>query len=247
MTILFISDLHLSEAHPEITQCFLHFLNEEAPKASALYILGDLFEFWIGDDEDTPLQQVVATHLNELHALGIPIYFIHGNRDFLIGKNYAKRAGMQLLPETVVIDLFGTPTLIMHGDTLCVQDMQYQKFRKKVHNPVLQWLFHQLPLRIRQKIGLKIRQASQSKNKEKSIEIMDVDQNEVNRVMEAYQVNQLIHGHTHRPAIHEVTFSHPSNRLNHNGKRIVLGDWYTQGSILICHPDGFKLETRKFI
>ncbi len=240
MTILFIADLHLSPSHPDITDCFFRFMEQEAPSASALYVLGDLFESWIGDDEETPLQCDVANAFKTLSAKGVPIYFIHGNRDFMIGKRFAKSAGMTLLPEHHVIDLFGEPTLIMHGDTLCIQDEAYQRYRKKVHNKFTQWLFRRLPLSTRQKIGQKIRSSSSSNNQEKPQEIMDVDQNEVTRVMQAYGVKQLIHGHTHRPNIHTLSIG------TDLAQRIVLGDWYTQGSVLACTPEGCTLEARKF-
>lgn len=241
MTVLFISDLHLNPLNPEITDCLLLFLTQEAPKADALYVLGDLFEFWIGDDDMTPLHQTVADAFFALNRCGVPIYYIHGNRDFLIGKQFAKAAGMILLPEHYVIDLYGTPTLIMHGDTLCVQDTSYQKYRKKVHNPFLQWLYSCLPLSKRRKIGDKIRQNSSAKNTAKSAAILDVDAQEVIRVMVESGVTQLIHGHTHRPEIHAVPLGFAQ------GQRIVLGDWYSQGSVLVCNQEGCELETREIL
>ncbi len=240
MTIIFISDLHLSVDKPKITACFFKFLNEEAINCSALYILGDLFEAWIGDDDKTLLHDEVAIELSKLKQKGVALYFIHGNRDFLIGKQYAERAGFTLLDEAEVIDLFGTPTLIMHGDTLCIQDINYQAFRKKVHSPYLQWLFRRLPLFIRKKIGLALRKGSQEDQAHKSIEMMDVDQKEVSRIMGHYKVTQLIHGHTHHPGIHSVKFG------TRQGTRIVLGDWYEQGSILVCNTKGYELQTRQF-
>lgn len=240
MTVLFISDLHLSPSHPEITHCFLRFLKEDALNASALYVLGDLFEAWIGDDDDTPLHSDVANAFRALTDSGVPVYFIHGNRDFLIGKRFANAAGITLLPEQQVIDLFGEPTLIMHGDTLCIQDEAYQNYRKKVHNPLIQWLFFRLPLSLRRRVGEKLRAGSAKSNQAKSQDIMDVDQDEVIRVMQTQQVSRLIHGHTHRPDIHS---------LRVNGKpaqRIVLGDWYSQGSVLTCTEAGCSLETRAF-
>lgn len=239
MTVLFISDLHLSPLEPKITDCLLLFLEQEAPKAEALYVLGDLFEFWIGDDDITPLNQTVADAFLALNRKGVPIYYIHGNRDFLIGKQFAKAAGMILLPEHHVIDLYGTPTLIMHGDTLCIQDKGYQKYRKKIRNPFLQWLFYRLPLPRRRKIGDKIRESSNARNSEISAAILDVDAQEIVRVMLENNVTQLIHGHTHRPDIHTVQLN------TTQGQRIVLGDWYTQGSVLICDQNGCKLETRE--
>ncbi|PML81001.1 UDP-2,3-diacylglucosamine diphosphatase [Enterovibrio norvegicus] len=240
MTVLFISDLHLSPSHPDITDCFYRFLNDEAPLASALYILGDLFEVWVGDDDDVPLHHEVAAALKVLSDKGVAIYFIHGNRDFMIGKRFAKASGMTLLPEHTVIDLFGKPTLILHGDTLCIQDEGYQRYRKKVHNPFAQWLFMRLPLSYRKNIGSKIRKGSTESNQQKAEDIMDVDHDEVSRVMASENVMTMIHGHTHRPDIHTFSIG------NDLAQRIVLGDWYTQGSVLACTKDGCKLETRSF-
>lgn len=239
MTVLFISDLHLNPANPEITDCLLQFLVQDAPSADALYVLGDLFEFWIGDDDMTPLHQTVADAFLALNRQGVVIYYIHGNRDFLIGKAFASAAGMILLPEHYVIDLFGTPTLIMHGDTMCIQDKGYQKYRKKVRNPVLQWLYSRLPLAKRRKIGDKIRENSSAKNAQVSACILDVDADEIIRVMTQYGVTQLIHGHTHRPDIHLVPLG------STQGRRIVLGDWYTQGSVLVCNQLECELQTRE--
>lgn len=253
MTILFISDLHLGPSYPKITDCLLRFLEDEAPKASALYVLGDLFEFWIGDDDLTPLHQTVIAAFQALSEKGVPLYFIHGNRDFMIGKAFAKTAGITLLPEHFVMDLFGTPTLIMHGDTLCIQDESYQKYRKKVHNPVLQFFYSCLPLSFRRKIGDKIRKRSEEKKgKVQSSPIMDVCQDEVIRVMSEEGVTQLIHGHTHRPDIHVVPLKidhgddQKHSQEDHQGRRIVLGDWFTQGSVLRCNEDGCTLETLPF-
>lgn len=241
MTTLFISDLHLGAAYPQITKCLLHFLEHDAPKASALYVLGDLFEFWIGDDDLTPVHQTVINAFKALSQKGVPIYFIHGNRDFMIGKAFAKTTGITLLPEHIVIDLYGVPTLIMHGDTLCTQDESYQKYRKKVHNPVLQFFYSCLPLSFRRKIGDKIRQSSElKKSKDQSSTILDVDQDEVIKVMSDVGVSQLIHGHTHRKDIHAVSLS------NGQGRRIVLGDWFTQGSVLKCDQGGCTFETLDF-
>lgn len=240
MTVLFISDLHLSPSHPEITACFLRFLKEDATKASALYVLGDLFESWIGDDDTTPLHTTVSNAFKTLSDTGVALYFIHGNRDFLVGKKFADASGMTILPQHSVIDLFGKPTLIMHGDTLCIQDEAYQRYRKKVHNPFIQWLFFRLPLSVRRRIGEKLRAGSAKSNQQKSYEIMDVDQDEVKRVMQECNVTQLVHGHTHRPAIHDISLG------TDLAQRIVLGDWYTQGSVLVCTEQGCQLQTRQF-
>ncbi len=240
MTTLFISDLHLSADRPDITQCFLSFMEQETQHIDALYVLGDLFEMWIGDDDDSPFHQQIKHAFKQLTDRGTPCYFIHGNRDFLIGKRFAKETGMTLLPEHHIANLYGIPTLILHGDTLCIADEAYQKYRKKVHNPCLQWLFSCLPLNTRQRIGNKMRSGSSQNNQQKSAEIMDVTASEVERVMAQDGVYRMIHGHTHRPDIHELTV---------NGQpavRIVLGDWYDHGSVLVITPDDYQLETRQF-
>ncbi|WP_256383015.1 UDP-2,3-diacylglucosamine diphosphatase [Photobacterium toruni] len=240
MTTLFISDLHLSAERPDITACFLRFMAEETHHIDALYVLGDLFEMWIGDDEDSPFLRQVKQAFKTLTDAGTPCYFIHGNRDFLIGKRFSRQTGITLLPEHTVVDLYGTPTLILHGDTLCIEDQAYQRYRKKVHNPVIQWLFARLPLSYRVKVGDKFRSNSGKNNQTKSQSIMDVTQTEVVRVMRDANVTQMIHGHTHRPDIHDFDID------GMPAQRIVLGDWYDHGSVLIYDHDGYQLETRKF-
>lgn len=236
----FIADLHLSADRPDITQCLTEFLLNEAPHADALYVLGDLFEAWIGDDDINPFTTKVAAGFKALSDKGVPIYFIHGNRDFLIREDFAKRAGMTLLPERTVIDLYGKPTLIMHGDELCTRDVEYQKFRKKARGwwwPRLMLLF---PLSKRREIARKGREKSQSNTSNLNLAIMDVTPKEVVKAMESSQVSRLIHGHTHRPAIHDLTLS------SGEAQRIVLGDWYTQGSVLTVSKTELNLEQREF-
>ncbi|WP_116473503.1 UDP-2,3-diacylglucosamine diphosphatase [Zobellella maritima] len=237
---LFIADLHLSQARPDITAAFLRFMAEEAPRADALYILGDLFEFWIGDDEPNPLHTSVSEACRACVEQGTPIYFVHGNRDFLLGREFAGRAGVTLLPEHSVVELYGKPALVMHGDTLCIDDRDYQRFRRITHWPWLQWLFRRLPLSWRLKVADCMRNTSQNANQAKSMSLMDVTQLEVERQMAQYHVELLIHGHTHRPAIHQLTLDGKAAR------RIVLGDWYTQGSVLEVTPTGVELQTRAF-
>lgn len=236
---LFIADLHLSAQRPDITQAFLVFLQQHAVAADALYILGDLFEVWIGDDNPEPLLDTVATALKQL-SLQLPVYFIHGNRDFLLKQAYAKRAGMTLLPQHCVVDLYGTTTLIMHGDSLCTLDLKYQKFRRWWNQPWWQWLMLSLPLRFRQHLARQARAKSAvAKAQYKatgSANIMDVTPEEVVRVMTAYQVNHLIHGHTHRPAVHTVNLPNGQTAC-----RYVLGDWYTQSSYLAVSADAWQL------
>lgn len=226
MATLFIADLHLHTEEPAITAGFLHFLDGVAREADALYILGDLFEAWIGDDDPNPLHQRVASAIRALVDSGVPCYFIHGNRDFLLGKRFARESGMQLLPQEIVLDLYGRKVLIMHGDTLCTDDAGYQAFRAKVHQPWLQTLFLALPLFIRHRVAAKMRAGSRAANSSKSLAIMDVNQQAVIEAMEKHRVQWLIHGHTHRPAVHQLTANDAP------AWRAVLGAWHSEGSMI---------------
>ncbi|GGD08975.1 UDP-2,3-diacylglucosamine hydrolase [Franconibacter daqui] len=235
MATLFIADLHLCAEEPAITAGFLRFLAGEARQADALYILGDLFEAWIGDDDPNPLHAQIAAAIRTLVESGVACYFIHGNRDFLLGKRFARESGMQLLPEEKVLNLYGKRVLIMHGDTLCTDDVGYQAFRAKVHQPWLQTLFLALPLFIRKRIAAKMRAGSQSANRVKDMAIMDVNPQAVAETLERHRVQHLIHGHTHRPAVHG---------LKANGEpafRYVLGAWHTQGSMIKVTAESIEL------
>jgi UDP-2,3-diacylglucosamine hydrolase len=226
MSILFISDLHLDEARPRIVDLFMQFLAHDARGAEALYILGDLYESWIGDDDDAMLAGRVGYALRALHDSGTSVCFMHGNRDFLLGEDYAARAGMTLLADPVVIDLAGERTLLMHGDTLCTDDVEYQKFRTLVRNPQWQRQFLAKPIVERREFAAQARGESRKQTATKAAEIMDVNQKEVESAMRNHGVRRLIHGHTHRPARH---------RFDLDGivaERIVLGDWYEQSSVL---------------
>ncbi|MGF1756792.1 UDP-2,3-diacylglucosamine diphosphatase [Photobacterium sagamiensis] len=240
MTTLFIADLHLSAERTEITDCFLSFMQQEARGADALYVLGDLFEMWIGDDDNSPFHQQIKDAFKQLTDSGVPCFFIHGNRDFLVGSRFSRETGVQMLPQHSVIDLYGTPTLILHGDTLCTLDEAYQRYRKKVHNRFIQWLFFRLPLSYRQRIGDNIRNSSSQNNQTKNMTIMDVTPDEVTKVMAEHNVLNMIHGHTHRPDVHTLTVDGKA------ATRIVLGDWYDHGSVLVCRPEGNRLEKRDF-
>lgn len=237
----FISDLHLSEDRPDITDCLIRFLKGPALQADALYVLGDLFEYWLGDDDITPLSLSVSGGFRELADRGIPVFFIHGNRDFLMRNKYAAECSMTLLPEQKVIDLYGTPTLIMHGDELCTLDTDYQRFRLKARGWWWPRLVLSLPLFIRKKIAENGRKKSQTKQQNIAMHITDVTQDDVVNSMTEHGVNRLIHGHTHRPAIHDFEV---------NGKpaqRIVLGDWYDQGSMLRVDSEHLDLQNVKLV
>jgi len=241
MTTLFIADLHLDPARPDITRLFGGFLDGAARKAQALYILGDLFEAWVGDDDPSDTGEFVAAHLAALSGRGVPVYFMHGNRDFLLGADYARRAGMQLLADPTVIDLHGRRALLMHGDTLCTGDLAYQQFRMQTRDPAWQARFLSQPLGARLAFAQQARAASQARQGDLrdagTMEtITDVAPGAVHDALLGHGVDLLIHGHTHRPAVHA---------LDVDGRactRIVLGDWYEQGSVLRADVDGIRLE-----
>lgn len=231
MTTLVIADLHLNEQEPAITAGFLRFIQEQAVHASQLYILGDFFDYWIGDDDPAPLHKTVADALKALSECGVKIFFIHGNRDFLLGARYAKQCGMTLLPQTQVIEAEGQRILILHGDTLCTDDTDYQHYRKRVHTKWIQRLFLWLPLSVRLKIAKKMRAGSQSANQQKTEAIMDVNQGAVIDTFRQYKTQWMIHGHTHRPAVHDICIDGETHL------RGVLGAWHSQGSAFKITPD----------
>lgn len=243
MSTLFISDLHLDDSRPEISSLFLDFLKHDAVQTQALYILGDLFEAWVGDDDNSDLGKTITQALCELSEKDIPIFFMRGNRDFLIGQDFAKRAGLQILADPCVLELYGKPTLLMHGDLLCSDDIAYQAFRSQVRSDAWQAQFLSQPLAARQAFATQARAASKQHQSglinEQQENIMDVTQTTVHALMKRYGVTRLIHGHTHRPAIHQ--FHNEETSL----QRIVLGDWYSQGSVLEVNADGDCLSTFK--
>lgn len=234
----FISDLHLDKTREDITQCFIIFLEKRAPSAEHLYILGDLFESWIGDDDHTPFNLSIRKALAHTVQQGTPVSFIHGNRDFLIGRGFSRETGVRILPDPFVIDLYGEPTLLSHGDIYCTDDIKYQAFRKKAHNPLLQSIFLMLPKFVRRHVAAKARQKSQQHTSAQHTDIMDVSQDAIEKALLKSGCRHMIHGHTHRPNIHDFMLN------DQCVKRIVLGDWYTQGSLLVAHSDGrFSLES----
>jgi len=238
LTTLFISDLHLSGERPAIIRLFLEFLRAEAARAAALYILGDLFEYWLGDEAaEEPGVRPLIEGLTALTGSGVPVHVMHGNRDFLLGERFARTTGCRLLAEPAVIELGGEPTLLLHGDTLCTDDTDYQKFRALVREPgwVRQFLSKTVPERL--KVVQELRALSQHAMSAKSMEIMDVNQQAVENAMRAAGVRHLIHGHTHRPGTHDFTLD------GEHARRIVLGDWYEQGSVLECGANSCLLRT----
>jgi UDP-2,3-diacylglucosamine hydrolase len=236
MTTLFISDLHLDSSRPHITALFVDFVRREAAAANALYILGDLFEAWIGDDSDDETAHQVADALAGLHAQRVPCFFIHGNRDFLLGDAYARRARMTLLPDPSVVRIEGERVLLMHGDTLCTDDAPYQAFRCQSHSPQWQRAFLQRPIEQRQAFAAQARAESQRYTRSVNDAITDVNADAVHAALRQHNVRTLIHGHTHRPAVHDLSVDGTAAR------RIVLGDWYEQGSVLRADDGVMRLS-----
>ena len=233
---LFISDLHLDPERPAITTLFLDFLASRAIRSDALYILGDLFEAWIGDDDTSSMNQAVCAGLKACATAGTPVYVMRGNRDFLLGSDFAERSGCTLLEDPTRIDLYGRPALLMHGDLLCTDDTEYMAFRKMVRDPVWQRDLLAKPLDERRQMAQAMRASSREQTGGKPESIMDVNSDAVVRLMTEHHVQRLIHGHTHRPAIHDLDIA------GHAAQRIVLGDWYEQGSVLVCSPAGCELQ-----
>ena len=235
---LFISDLHLSPARPQLVAAFHTFARGPARSAAALYVLGDLFDVWLGDDQlREPLAAGVAGALAELPALGIPVYLQCGNRDFLLGERFAQACRATLLPDAVVHDLYGIPTLLMHGDLLCTDDVDYQRFRAYWKDPKRRRRLLARPYFVRRMIAAVMRFGSRRATAAKREQIMDVNAGAVVAAMREHRVTRLIHGHTHRPARHDLTVDGlPCARW-------VLADWYRVGSYLEVSPDGITPHT----
>lgn len=237
MATLFISDLHLTHQRPAATELFLTFLKDQAASADQLYILGDLFEYWIGD-ESVRLDSIrpIILGLNKLTSTGTPVYVIHGNRDVLLGAEFESASGCKILDDPSVIDLNGEQVLISHGDYLCTDDIDHQKFRKMINDPEWQQQFLSKNIEERDAVAREYRAISKANIAVKSSEIMDVNQHAVEQALLDNNVSRMIHGHTHRPAIHEFILG------DKKCERIVLGDWYDQGSVLVCDERGCKLQ-----
>ncbi|MFT5605805.1 MAG: UDP-2,3-diacylglucosamine hydrolase [Paracoccaceae bacterium] len=219
MPSVFISDLHLDTKRPDILRAFLSFLEVDAPQAEALYILGDLFEAWIGDDDDAELALTCQQALRKLSESGTQLFFMHGNRDFLLGERFARATGGQILPDPSVVDLYGTPTLLMHGDSLCTSDSGYMTMREQLRSSEWQQNLLSQPLDARRQLAQQLRMASAEANSNKAEDIMDVTPEAVVDAMRQHQCRRLIHGHTHRPKVHDVALD------GQPAVRIVLGDW----------------------
>lgn len=238
MATLFISDLHLCDTRPAVTDLFIEFLRRDARHAEALYILGDFFEYWIGDEAvDQAEHRPVVDALRALTDAGVPTYLMHGNRDFLMGSGFAAASGCRLLPDPTVVDLYGTRVLLTHGDTLCTDDVEYLEFRQSVRNEQWQRQFLALPVFEREAIARNYREKSRESTSMKAADIMDVTQRAVETAMREHRVHHLIHGHTHRPAEHVFTLD------GARAYRTVLGDWHDQGSVLRCSGSDWKLTT----
>ncbi|MGI9291779.1 MAG: UDP-2,3-diacylglucosamine diphosphatase [Gammaproteobacteria bacterium] len=226
MTKLFISDLHLDASRPAATNAFVNFLQGSARKATDLYILGDLFETWIGDDDPNPHYAEVATAIRSLSDSGVRCFYMAGNRDFVIGEKFLQRCGMTRLYDPALISVGNQSVLVSHGDIYCTDDLGYQRYRRVVYNPIMRGIYDALPFSARSWVVSRIRSSSQNKMDFTPPEIMDVNQDAIESALKEHAVSTILHGHTHRPAIHDFKL---------NGKparRIVLGDWYTQGSVL---------------
>ncbi|HSH28300.1 MAG TPA: UDP-2,3-diacylglucosamine diphosphatase [Thiohalobacter sp.] len=238
MHTLFISDLHLDPQRPEILALFARFLDALDPaRTEALYILGDLFEAWIGDDEDEPAYQAISDRLRRVSERGIALNIMHGNRDFLLGPAFAERSSADLIDDPARIGLYGIPTLLMHGDTLCTDDLEYQAFRRQVRDPDWQRQFLALPLAERRRMAAGLRETSRVQTASKRPGIMDVNPEVIMKAMREAGVQTLIHGHTHRPGVHEFDLD------GRPARRIVLGDWYDQGSVLEVSEAGPELRS----
>lgn len=236
---LFISDLHLSVQRPDITAAFVRFCAERAIQAHSLYILGDLSDAWLGDDDDSDIADVLRTEITKLGAAGVNVFIMVGNRDFLMGQQFANDCQCKILPDPSVIDLYGQSVLLMHGDSLCTSDSEYMAFRTQIRNPDMQQMLLSKSLDERRGIAKMLREKSQSANATKAADIMDVTPSEVVKALNDHNVDIMIHGHTHRPAVHSLI---SDNEQQTKAKRYVLGDWDSQGWCITASKDNQSTE-----
>ncbi len=237
MSVLFVSDLHLDAERPAAIDTFVDFIEREGVRSERFFILGDLFEVWVGDDDDDPAMARVIDAIAQLRHYEVPCYIMHGNRDFLLGDAFAQRTGAKILTDYVTVDIYGQALLLTHGDLLCTDDTAYMKLRAMVRDPQWQSNFLARPIEERRQIAASLRERSRTETAMKSGEIMDVNQSAVEETLRSHGVNLLVHGHTHRPGVHRFDIDGTP------ATRIVLGDWYTQGTILQWDRHGFKLRT----
>ena len=246
---VFISDLHIDSDKPEITTQFLAFmdgLKETKDKLDAFYILGDWFESWIGDDDPDTEKRKAIQSVRELSDMDVPCYFMAGNRDFMAGEQFAADSGCEILNDPTTIGLYGTKVVLMHGDTLCTDDIEYQQFRTMSRDPAWQKQMGALPLEQRIAMAAQIREQSKEATDDKAEDIMDVNKKSVFQAFAEHQADTIIHGHTHRPAIHQIAKDETTNYDTEKPEflsRIVLGDWYEQGSVLIWRKKDYELKT----
>lgn len=236
MSTLFVSDLHLEADRPDIGDQFVQFLKTEAMDADDVYILGDLFEAWVGDDDPNSHYATIKMAIRKVVDKAIPVYFMHGNRDFMIGRQFANETGVEILKDPYPVAMYGQKTLLSHGDALCTDDVQYQRVRRMTRDPDWQASMLAKPLKERLRIAEEARRQSLEQTLNLSMNIMDVNQDEVKRVIRKHRVDVLLHGHTHRPGIHTIDLG------NRKAKRIVLGDWHKHGSVLRWDLQGPKLQ-----
>jgi len=236
MTTLFVSDLHLEAERPDIGLQFIDFLKTEAMEADDLYILGDRFEAWVGDDDPNTHYARIKMAIRKVVDSGVPVYFMHGNRDFMIGRQFANETGVKILEDPYPVKMYGQKALLSHGDAMCTDDTQYQRVRLMTRNPDWQASILAKPLKERLRIAEEARRQSLEQTLNKSMSIMDVNQDEIKRVIKEHAVDVLVHGHTHRPDVHTVDLG------GRKAKSIVLGDWYMQGSVLRWNLQGPKLQ-----
>ena len=238
---LFISDIHLCEQRPDISQAFVEFCNHRATKASHLYILGDLCDAWLGDDDNRPLAELLQQQLLMLYKRGVKVFIMVGNRDFLMGNEFSKACNCELLPDPSVIKLYNQSILLMHGDSMCTADKEYMSFRQVIRDPVMQQTLLNKPLSERRAIANMLREKSRSANATKAEDIMDVTSSEVIKAFKRHGVDVLIHGHTHRPAVHQIETNDELEL-----KRYVLGDWDSKGWYIKAQQNQISLHSFEF-
>lgn len=237
MHTFIISDLHLHPSRPEITQAFFDFIKDLPPSVNALYILGDFFDAWIGDDEDSPFSAEIAHAIFKLTEKGIAVYFTHGNRDFLLGEVYANKAGMTLLPAISTLETKNKKIILLHGDELCTRDHEYMALRAQMRNPAWQAQILQQPLAARRMLAQQLREKSATMSSLKAQDIMDVTDSEVENLLIAHNADIMIHGHTHRPNRHKIVINEK------HCERIVLGDWHDLAWCIEITDDSVELRS----